>query len=265
MKFLDTSWLVVLTAIIVKAFLCWDSLMAQPMQKNSSPYMTELPAPIAPDTITVQQRDVLLDLLNTSLQSLAEQDRRGRMIGGYVLLGLGAGSAVGGAVTLAVGEGEDADIVGYSLLGGGFLLSGLSLVPFKIKSEAEHLYADFNIDLETNPGQREQRYYYWDRRFQELAEKSRQGRIIGGITSIVAGGVSSLLLVDDATGRINTFLWPAIGGVTSLLVKSEVERRYKSYWQAREDILGQTTQREISVGLQPLATRGIAVTVQLQF
>jgi len=87
--------------------------------------------PTKRDTISKNQEVILVDLLNSSLRSLSDQDRQGHLIGGYVLLGLGAASAAGGVVTLAVGEGDDARIVGYLLPGGNVLQSGLSLVPFK--------------------------------------------------------------------------------------------------------------------------------------
>lgn len=129
---------------------------------------------IVQDTISSNQEAILIDLLSNSLQSLANRDRQGRMVGGYVLVGLGIGSAVGGAVTLAAGESDDARIVGYSLLGGGALLSGLSLVPFKVKTESEQMYAEFNRDLGEKSNQNRQKFYYWDRRFEELAEKAEE-------------------------------------------------------------------------------------------
>lgn len=240
--------------------------MAQLSPPKDGPIITTEPQSIGQDTVTKRQEVVLIDLLDNSLQTLADKDRQGRMIGGYVLLGLGAGSVVGGAVTLAVGEGDDARIVGYSLLGGGVLLGGLSLLPFKLKSESEHLYAEFRREFEQDVDRNPQEYYYWDRRFEALAEKSKQQRIIGGVTSIVAGGVTSLALVEGS-GReqFHAFLWPAIGGVTSLLVKSDTERQYETYSRAREDIISRRTVSEVHFGIMPLPRGGIVSTVQLRF
>lgn len=221
------------------------------------------------DTVSAEQVAVLTGLLDSSLASLAATERQGRMAGGYILLGLGAGSAIGGAVTLAVGEGDDARIVGYSLLGGSAVLAGLSLVPFRVRSESERLYASFRRELETLPaGLMDSRFYYWDRRFEELAQKSKQGRLIGGVTSIATAAVIGFVVVEGS-GRqqLNTFLWPAAGGVISLIVKSEAERRYETYRRAKEDVLAQATLSRpmMRIGIAPLAEGGIAGTLLLQF
>ncbi|MDX1639839.1 MAG: hypothetical protein R3281_17900, partial [Balneolaceae bacterium] len=102
-----------------------------------------LPAAARQDTVAEDQDQMLIGLLDSSLGSLSETNRRGRMVGGYVLLGLGIGTGLGGAATLAFGEGDDARIVGYSLIGGGVVLSGLSLIPFRVKSETERFYEEF--------------------------------------------------------------------------------------------------------------------------
>jgi len=69
----------------------------------------------AQDTVPAIKEGAALGVLNTSLKSLANQARRNRMIGGYVLLGLGVASGIGGATVLAFAESDDARIVGYSL------------------------------------------------------------------------------------------------------------------------------------------------------
>lgn len=229
--------------------------------KLSKPFITQVQ-----DTISNSQELILIDLLKNSFQSLADKDRQGRMIGGYVLLGLGIGSGIGGAATLAIGEGDDARIVGYSLLGGAALLSGLSLVPFKIKSESEHIYAEFNCTPAETPLQIHQKYYYWDNRFREWAEKNKRGRIIGGISSIVTGGVFSLFIVEGSNRkRLHTFIWPAVGGITSILVKSDVERRYETYQKTKEDLLRQTPRTSFHFGITPLPNGGIAGVLQAHF
>lgn len=221
---------------------------------------------IEPDTLTPKQERVLVDLLNGSLQSLAEKDRRGRQIGGYVLLGLGIGSGLGGTATLAFGEGDDARTVGYSLLGGGALLSGLSLIPFRVRSETERMYSDFRQMPEDNPGQIQYKYHYWDRRFQELADKRRNERIIGGVTTIVAAAMTSFVVVKGSDKeQLHTFLWLAIGGVTALLAKSDEERRYETYRRAREDIIGQASGLQVNMRILPMPGVGLIGAVQLQF
>lgn len=220
----------------------------------------------SPDTITTNQEEMLIDLLDSSLHSLSDKDREGRMIGGYVLLGLGKGTALGGAAVLAFGEGDDARTVGYSLIGGGALLGGLSLIPFKIKSETERIYAEFSRAPADTPEQIRRKFYYWDRRFEELAHKRKRERIIGGVTSIVAGGVASLLLVEGTDeDRLHAFIWPTVGGIAGILIKSDEERRFETYSRTKEDILGQKTVTEIYIGFVPLPEGGIGGTVRVRF
>jgi hypothetical protein len=224
----------------------------------------------AQDSISAEQQDILLGLLEQSFQSLADDGRRGRRTGGFVLLGLGIGSAVGGAATLAFGEGDDARIVGYSLLGGGAFFSGLSLLPFKIKTESERIYQQFNQMPENTPREIRQKYAYWDRRFGELARKWRRERIIGGISSIVSTGIASIAIaqssdVDDP----NAYIWPAvgglIGGVSSFLIETEKERQYKVYRSAKEEILDQSKHAEIKIGIAPGFYGGFLTTVHVRF
>ena len=232
---------------------------------------TDMPTgSMAQDSLSTDQERLLIDLLDTSFQSLAEKSRRGRRIGGYTLLGLGIGSGLGGAATLAFGEGDDARIVGYALLGGGALLSGLSLLPFKLRGESERIYAAFNQMPADTPDQIQRKYIYWDRRFEELAQKRRQGRIIGGVTSIAVGVATGLVVAQSADqDEPNAVLWsalgPVIGGVTSLLVKSEAERRYATYRRAKEDVVGQPSATTVRVGIAPLPTGEILGVVQVRF
>jgi hypothetical protein len=185
-------------------------------------------------------------------------------------LGLGIGSGLGGAATLAFGEGDDARIVGLSLLGGGALLSGLSLLPFKLRGESERIYAEFNRMPADTPAQVQQKYVYWNRRFEELAQKRRQGRIIGGITSIAVGVATGLAAVQrsDADDP-HAFVWPAlgpvIGGVTSLLVKSDAEQRYETYRRAKEDVVGRPSTTAVHVRMALLPAGGLLGAVQVRF
>jgi hypothetical protein len=193
------------------------------------------------DTLSQGQRALLLDLLDTSLHALADTERRGRKTGGFILLGLGSAMVIGGGVTLAVSDDKDTDIVGYSLLGSGAFLGGLSLLPFRIISQSERNYQEFRRMSVQTSAQVQRKYLYWDRRFEEIAQQAKVERIIGGTTLLVVGGVTSLLLEDSSNReRLHTFLWPAIGGVTSLLVKSETELRYQTYQRSKLDILAES-------------------------
>jgi hypothetical protein len=193
--------------------------------------------PIPADTISAHQERMLLDLLDTSLNSLADTERRGRKTGGYILLGLGTAMAIGGGVTLAVSDDKDTDIVGYSLLGTGAFMGGLSLLPFRIISQSERNYKEFKRMSAGSAEQMERKFRYWDRRFEEIAEQAYRDRMIGGATLLVASGITSWLIVEgSARDKLYTFVWPAIGGVTSLLVKTETERRYQTYRRAKKDL-----------------------------
>lgn len=251
---------------LLSGILLFADGSAQSISRDQKPYLSELPIHVNGDTVAGSREEILVGLLDNSLHSLAESDRRGLNTGGYVLLGLGIGSAVGGVVTLIAAENDDARIVGYSLIGGGALMSGLSLVPFKIKSESELIYAKFRDEMLENPEPNLQRVYYWDRRFEEFAQKRKRGRIIGGLTSIAAGAVTGFVLVEGSSReQLHTFLWPAIGGVTSLIVKSETERRYETYRRAKEDVLGGTSFSEIRIGILPLPDYGLVSTVRVRF
>jgi len=266
MKALECTLRIGLVILVVLGLLVTES-RAQLRAGTEMPALSVMPAP---DTLSTDQARVLIGLLGTSFQSLAEKSRRGRRIGGYTLLGLGIGAGVGGAGTLAFGEGDDARIVGLSLLGGGALLSGLSLIPFKLRGESERIYAEFNRMPADTPAQIQQKYVYWNRRFEELAQKRRQGRIIGGVTSIAVGVATGLVAVQGSDADDpHAFVWPAlgpiIGGVTSLLVKSDAEQRYETYRRAKEDVVGHTSTTAIRVGMAPLPNGDILGVVQVRF
>jgi MFS family permease len=219
------------------------------------------------DTLTISEVTQLNAMLGSSLRTLSDDERRGRRVGGYVLLGLGAGSLVGGATTLILAENDDARIVGYSLMGGGLIMGGLSLLPLNLTGPLERTYAEFRKTAAETPSQARQKYIYWDHRFEEMARKSRQERIIGGITTIVAAGVTSLVWLDeDRTAQLHTFVWPAIGGVSSLFIKSDVERSYDTYRRAKRDILGTSVAiRSIEYAWVPLPQRGMIATLRIRF
>ncbi|NBB87883.1 MAG: hypothetical protein GVY12_16875 [Bacteroidetes bacterium] len=255
------------TLLVVLGLLVADTSRAQLQADTDRAAGAAVPAP---DTISTDQERALVDLLGTSFQSLAAKSRRGRRIGGYALLGLGIGSGVGGAATLAFGEGDDARVVGLSLLGGGALLSGLSLLPFKLRGESERIYAAFHQMPTATPAQIRRKYVYWDRRFEEFALKQRQERIIGGVSSIAVGVATGLIVAqgtdqDDPGAVLWSALGPVLGGVTSLLVKSEAERRYETYRRAKEDIVGPPSATAIRVGMAPLPTGGVVGVVQVRF
>lgn len=217
------------------------------------------------DTLNESEDRMLVGFLDNSLGSLAENDRRMRRTGGHILLGLGIGSAVGGAATLAFGEGDDAKIVGWSLIGGGALLGGVSLIPFNVKSETERLYLEFEQMPGETPEQLRSKYLYWDNRFAELAEKKMMERIIGGVTTIVTAGATTLALEEGAEGRLHTFVWPTLGGITTLLVKTDVERRYATYRKAKEELLQDSQRADVRLGVSPLPTGGFVGSLRVTF
>jgi len=217
------------------------------------------------DNVTKNQEAKTLELLNVSLKSLSDRDLRNRRIGGYVMLSLGIGMGIGGTAVLAAGNSDDSRIVGYSLLGAGALLGGLSALPFKIRSESEHIYREFSDLPADNPDQIRQKFYYGERRFEELAQKKRKQRLISGCISI-ATGFSSLFFVDDTDEtRIGAFTGPVIGGIMIFLIKSEEERRFETYQRAKEDIIGHNNGKKIFFGAAPLRGGGMLTTVQVRF
>jgi hypothetical protein len=222
------------------------------------------------DSVTAEQQEILLGLMDQGFQTLSDHGRRGRKTGGFVLLGLGAGTVVGGAATLAFGEGDDARMVGYSLLGGGALLSGLSLIPFNIRTETERLNEEFEKMPEKTPREIQQKYIYWDRRFSELAQKWRRERIIGGVTTIVSGGITSIAVAYSSDSNDpKTYIWPAvgglIGGISSFLIESDKESQYKIYRGAQNDLLSNRHQAEWNVGLAPTMYGGLVGSIHVQF
>lgn len=221
-------------------------------------------APASAPRAAADQESELVELLDVSLGSLADRSRRGRQVGGYVMIGLGAATAVGGAITLAVWDDEDADIVGYSLIGGGIILGGLSILPFKIRGEVERVYEEFSEMPASAPAQVRTKFAYGDRRFQELAQNRRTERYVGG--AILLGvGISDLFLTDDPAAWIS-FGTPLVAGVTTLLVKSEEERRYESYQRAKEDLLAASDRAPtVGIGLTVLPRSGLAALVQVRF
>ncbi|MCK5733806.1 MAG: hypothetical protein KAI38_06440 [Candidatus Latescibacteria bacterium] len=231
--------------------------------------LTEVPKEslaLAQDAIPTGQEAKWIELLDASLQSLSDKARRDRRIGGYVLLGLGVGTGVGGAATLAFADGDDARIVGVSLLGGAVLFGGLSLLPFKIPAEVERIYQEFGEMPGNTSDQVRHKFYYGDRRFEELAEKRRRERLVAGSVSILVG-IANLIWIDSSEeeSRIAVFAGPVIGGVTALLVKSEEERRFATYRRAKEDLAAQPDGLGIRFGLAPLPEGGMFGAVQVRF
>lgn len=217
------------------------------------------------DNVTKNQEAKALGLLDASLKSLSDKALRNRRIGGYVLLGLGIGTGIGGAAVLASAGDDDARTVGYALLGGGLLFGGLSALPFKITSEQERIYREFSDLPADNPDQTRQKFYYGERRFEELAQKKRKQRIISGCVSI-ATGLTSLFYVDDTDEtRIGAFTGPIIGGIMALIFKSDEERRFETYQRAKEDIIGHNNDKKIYFGIAPIMEGGILTTMQVRF
>lgn len=245
-----------LAALIMMSVVVAD-LHAQPLSGSSAA------ATISARDSEQEQR--LIDLLDVSLLSLSDLSRRNRRIGGYVLLGLGVGTGIGGVATLAFGESDDARIVGVSLLGGAALLGGLSLLPFKIPGEVERIHQEFSGMPENTPDQIRQKFYYGDRRFEELAEQKRRGRFIGGGASLLVG-VANLAWFDpsEERARMAVFVGSLVSGVTTLLVKSEEERRYETYRRAREDMTAYAADPRIRFGLAPIPTGGMMGTVRVR-
>ena len=223
----------------------------------------------AQDTMLTSKEAKSIELLDISLRSLSDKARHNRYIGGYAMIGTGIGLGIAGAATLAFGfpylDDDDARIVGYSFLGAGVLVSGLSLLPFKISSESERIYAEFSKMPADKPDQVHQKFYYGDRRFEELAQGKRRERLIVGSTSIIVG-VASLLLIDESKkARYATFTGSVITGVVILLSKYEEEKRYETYRRAKEDIIGDTGGLEIHFGIAVLPEGGMLGAVQVRF
>lgn len=216
------------------------------------------------DNVTKNQEAKTIDLLDVSLKSLSDKALRDRRIGGYVLLSLGIGTGIGGAAVLAIGD-DDARTVGYALLGGGLLFGGLSALPFKIISERERIYREFSDLPADNPDQIRQKFYYGERRFEELAQKNRKQRLISGCVSI-ATGFSSLFYVDgNNETKLGSFTSLVIGGIITLIIKTDEERRFETYQRAKEDIIVNNNNYKIYFGIAPLMEGGMLTTVHVRF
>ena len=244
-----------LAALIMMSVAVAD-LHAQPLSGSS--------AALAISARDNEHEQRLIDLLDASLLSLSDLSRRNRRIGGYVLLGLGVGTGIGGVATLAFGDSDDARIVGISLLGGAALLGGLSLLPFKIPGEVERIHQEFSGMPEDTPDQIRQKFHYGDRRFEELAEERRRGRFIGGGASLLVGVANLAWFPSEETSRMVIFASSLVSGVTTLLVKSEEERRYETYRRAREDLRACVADPRIRFGLAPIPAGGMMGTVRIR-
>lgn len=141
----------------------------------------------------------------------------------------------------------------------------MSLIPLKTKSETERLYLEFEGMPGETPGQLRRKYLYWDNRFAELAEKRRLERIIGGVTTIITAGATTLALDETGNERIHTFVWPVLGGVTALLMKTDAERRYDTYRKAKEELLRDGMRAEVRLGVAPLPAGGFMGSLRVTF
>ena len=259
MKAFERIILIGLVALLM-VIIMFPDIKAQPLTGILNESMVS-----AQDTISTIQEAKLIELLSTSLRSLSDKARRDRRIGGFILLGLGIGSGIGGAATLAFGDGDDARIVGYSLLGGGLLLSGLSLLPFRISTESERIYGEFRRMPMDSPDQVREKFYYGDRRFEELAQKKRKGRFVGGISSILVGVISLILVDGSDEERFHAFIWPVSSGVVRLLIKSDEERRYDTYLRTKEDLMAHMGSSKSNFGFTLIPTGGMSATVHVRF
>ena len=233
-------------------------------------FYTELAAQsVDSGTSTTEETQVLLDIMDESLQSMAAEDYRLRRVGGYALLGTGGVMGVGGLVTLAVGDSDVSGLLGYSLVGTGAILGGLSFIPLKRLSETERMYAEFNEKPADTPEQMQQKYIYWDSRFHEYAKEERRERILFGIVGISIGlawGSAASTAEDPSQASYGAAALPLIiSGVMGLVVKSKAEKRYAIYERSKGGILGTYSAVQVSYGIAPNADGQLMGVLQVRF
>ena len=174
-----------------------------------------------------------------------------------------------GIATLASG-GDNSDLIGYTLLGGGALFAGLGFLPLNIKSETERMYEEFGEKPSDTPEQIQQKYIYWDSRFYEYAREQRRGRILIGIISIGVGlaWISTAETSSTAsTSSLSASALPlVIGGITSLAFRSKAEKRYAVYERSKAGVLGLSASAvQVNAGIVPLPGGQIVGVLQVRF
>ena len=118
---------------------------------------------------------------------------------------------------------------------------------------------------EDTPDQVRQKFYYGERRFEELAEKKRFERLTGAGIFIVPA-VANLILSDEPMKtRLNVFIPSVIPSLFLLWDRSDEERRYETYRRAKEDFITHSVGPGIRFGLAFTPTGGILGTVQVVF
>jgi len=239
------SFLILFINVSIFSTLCQSPLLAQqlPRQNNDN-------------TTNIQARN---GLLNMHLQSMAGEAERDRLLGSYVMFGLGGLSVIGGAATLLYGDNNDQSL-GWGLVGSGIVVGGLGFIPRNVISEPERIYDEYSDMPDDTNDEMTAKYFYGDNRFQSLAERSRRQRIVSGISSI-ASALVSYGLEPDAEEFPALLL---INAASQLFLPRDIETRYRSYEEAKRDLSAIAESPQTSLRLFALPG-GAGLTFQVRF
>ena len=208
----------------------------------------------------------LVHALDSKFSQLGATASRGRIVGGWTLIGLGVTSGLGAASTSSsVDATWRSTAVAFGGLGGVFLTAGTLVLLFP--RSAETFPTEFHKMPEDSPENLKKKLIAGELQLSQISRDAAHGRFISGATSIGMGlGYAAWFLVREGDLNYRTYnngylLYSgaaiAVLGLWTLLVKGAEEVAYEDYltWKSQ----GVTTSSNLSAlsfGFAPVMDQG---------
>ena len=198
--------------------------------------------------------------LDSALYSVSKDSKRERILGSYILIGLGTASIIQGLLLLN-DSGEFA-IIGAVF----FLLNGAIYLPIGLHarshlSDVEKYYIEFGEIPETTPDKAERKLKTGELRFEKFARSSRRSRyIISGL--ITAWGIS---LAFEGSEEFLLGVSMVGMGVWRYKSKLKLEKTYDRYIEKKEIYSSTDVGNNLSWKMFPLPGKGVGGVVSLEF
>ena len=185
--------------LLASALLVSTGARADDPPRPSAPVVaTQLPATAVPDESQVER-------LGRTLEGLAAEQKRAQRIGSVVSLGVGAVVTAAGVVLVARGDsvGDESKtsrgfVLGFGI--GGVVAGGIGLF---VSTPYERLHGDY-LRARTGSPAASSVLMDIERRWQDMADRERTGRLIGGsILGVAAAaglGIGGYYVLRDDTG-----------------------------------------------------------------
>ncbi len=208
----------------------------------------------------------LVHALDVKFDSLATTALRGRVVGGWTLIGLGVTSGVGAASTSAsVDPTWRSTAVAFGGLGGIFLTAGALVL--LLPRAVETFPAEYRKMPEETPEQLKKKLIAGELQLSQISKEAAHGRVISGATSIGMGlGYAAWFLAREGDQYYRTYnngylLYSgaaiAVLGLWTLLVKGAEEVAYDDFLTWKTGGVGSASKlSSVSLGFTPVVDRG---------